>query len=258
MKPYSREIKKFLTEKAPGNKPADLVKMVNDQFGTEFTYPKMRAYLKNHKLRTGVPKGYGKKSSTSLYPLEVRDFIKGNYVGVGHQGMADLLNATFGTQYSKGQMKAWYARMKLNSGLTGFFKKGSEPPNKGKKGIHLSPQTEFRKGHIPRNHMSVGSEVVHTDGYLYRKIKEPNVWKQVHRINWEKANGTIPAGMKLIFLDGVRLHVELENLMLISNAQHAVMNKQNLRSEFAEITKTSLIVADLYLKMGTARRRKRK
>lgn len=250
MKSYPPEIKKYIAEKASGTKPMDLVKMVNDQFGSEFTYPKMRAYLKNNKLRTGTNRGRVKQAPTSLYPTEVREYIRDNYVGCAGNAMADKLNQLFETTYSGKQIRAYYKNNNLNSGLTGRFSKGYEPPNKGVKGIHYSPETEFKKGHTPPNHMPVGAEVVHTDGYLYRKIKEPNVWKQVHRIIWEDANGPIPTGMKLTFLDGDRSHVELKNLMLISNKQNAVMNRRNLRSKFPEITQTGTIIADLYLKMS--------
>ena len=39
------------------------------------------------------------------------------------------------------------------------------------------------------------------DGYWYVKIKHPNVWRCKHILLWENANGKIPKGHRLIFLD---------------------------------------------------------
>ena len=250
MKPYSREVKQFLIENAQGRRPAELASMVNERFGTDFTYMKMKVYLRNHKLRTGTPRGFGKKESTKLYPREVREYIRDNYIGCAGNEMAAKLNQIFGTAYSGEQIRTYYKNNRLNSGLTGCFLKGHTPGDPIQKGEHLSRETEFKKGSMPHNHLPVGTETVHTDGYLYRKIQEPNIWRSVHRLIWEEANGEVPADMVISFLDGDRSHVELNNLILVSRAQNAVMNQKSLRSEISDITKTGVLVADLYLKMG--------
>ena len=80
-----------------------------------------------------------------------------------------------------------------------------------------------------------------------RKIGEGcRDWKQEHILRWEEKNGPIPKGFCLTFLDGNRENVEISNLALISRAQHAMLNKMNLRSEEPEITKTGILVAKLY------------
>lgn len=112
------------------------------------------------------------------WPESINQFIKENYLGTGHQAMADKINKRFGTQYTKAQIKNFYSRHKLNSGLTGHFKKGHVPANKGKK---LSPEnykkvekTMFKKGDKPHNILPVGSVIMRSDGYLAKKIAEPN------------------------------------------------------------------------------------
>ena len=102
------------------------------------------------------------------------------------------------------------------------FKKGSIPPNKGKK---MSPEvyekvkeTMFKKGKSPVNHREVGSERINVDGYIEIKVAEPNRWKLKHRIIWEQVNGEIPKGYNVQFKNHNPKDCRIENLYLICRA----------------------------------------
>ncbi|WP_353853097.1 HNH endonuclease signature motif containing protein [Dehalobacter restrictus] len=257
MKKYSEEVKTFIAQNIKGMTTKDLAELVNIKFGTDFTESKMRSYKKNHGLksetRCGIPAG----RPTDKYPAEVREFIRNNYIGVGHQGMADLLNQEFGTNYTKGQMKAIYSRFKLNSGRTGRFPKGNVPVNKGKKG-HSYPgmvATQFKKGNIPRNWWPVGTEMLRADGYIWKKVAEPNKWRQKHVLIWEAANGPRPVKHVVIFGDSNRSNFDPNNLILISQAQLVRMNQKNLIRDNVELTRTGVIIADICNKIGMRRKK---
>src|ERR1035437_2696815 len=174
MQRYPEEISCFLAENVEGKSTTELVKITNAKFGTSLRVSQIRAYKKNHGLKSGIGQGIPRGAPTKKYPDEVRIFIREHFIGVGHQGMADMLNQNFGSAYTKGQMKAIYGRMKLNSGRTGRFPKGNRPEHCARKGEHISRETEFGAGHIPQNHRSLGSEVFRRDlrrasdsGYVY-------------------------------------------------------------------------------------------
>ena len=102
------------------------------------------------------------------------------------------------------------------------FKKGSVPPNKGKK---MSPEvyekvkeTMFKKGNSPVNHREVGSERINVDGYIEIKVAEPNRWRLKHRFIWEQVNGEIPKGYNVQFKNHNRQDCRIENLYLICRA----------------------------------------
>lgn len=258
MKKYPAEIREFIIDNAKGNRPADLAMMVNERFGTGYTYSQIRAFLKNHKIRTGATKGFAKGAPTELYPAKVREYIQQNHTGCAGDAMAEKLNQLFETQYTGKQIRTYYKNHNLNSGLTGRFEKGCKSWNKGKHTAGGPQHTLFQKGQTSHNKLPVGTELINTDGYLVRKIADPNIWKPVHRIVWEEAHGKIPEGHNIIFADRNRQNVSLENLILVTKAQMAVMNTKKLTSAFQELTRTGLIMADLFLKMGEVRRRKRR
>ena len=168
---------------------------------------------------------------SKLFPPHVISFFEANNAGKSAKEMTELLNAKFGTHYTCEQIKACRARHHWNSGLTGRFEKGSVPYNKGKKtGSYPGMErTQFKAGNRPLNYRPVGSERVNVDGYHERKVADPNRWRPIHIIEWEKLYGPVPEGHALVFRDGDKDNTSVENLMLVSRRELAVMNKRGLR-----------------------------
>lgn len=249
---YSPEVYEFAKENVSGRTNKELASMISERFGIEMTESKMQAYKKNHKLKSGRPKGKPKGQASSIFPQDVVDFIVANHKGNGHQTMAELVNEKFGTGYTKGQIKSFYANHKLNSGLNGRFEKGHVPHNKG---THpptrgRMAETQFKNGHLPHNTKPIGYERITRDGYIAVKIKmRPSSplcndnFILKHRLIWEEAHGPIPEGYKVTFLDGDKRNFDLSNLALVTNAENAYMQKAGLRSESPELTKTGILIA---------------
>ena len=111
-------------------------------------------------------------------------------------------------------------------------------------------ETQFKKGNLPHNTKPLGYERISKDGYIEIKINEnpdknkgEKFFRAKHHIVWEKANGKIPKGYIVIFLDGNPLNCAIENLALISRSEHLQMIRRNLRSEVPEFTKTGVLIA---------------
>ena len=258
MKRYPKELKTFIAENVMGRTTKELAALVSAKFNTEFTADKMAAYKKNYKLKSGTPLGVPAGLPTALYPEEVKNFILENYIGTGHQAMADLLNQTFGTSYVAGQIGSYYKNHRLDSGLKGYYKKGCIPHNKGLKAWWTGgEETRFKQGGRPANWVPVGSERVNADGYVDVKIQDGMLqknWKGKHIIIWEEANGPIPKGHVVIFADGNRRNFDPDNLLLVSRAQLVRMNQKHLIKADPELTKTGAIIADVYNKIGKRNR----
>ncbi|MBC1922973.1 HNH endonuclease signature motif containing protein [Listeria grayi] len=175
-------------------------------------------------------------------------FLYEHYKGRSNKELTELLNTTFKTNFTVQQVKGYKSNHHLNSGLSGHFKKGHIPSNKGTKGFYNSGGNSgsFKKGNIPKNHLEIGSEVLRSDGYIAVKVKEPNVWKLKHRLIWERKYGEIPPGQVLLFLDGNKQHVTLDNLALVDKKLMATLNRNQLLRSNKEETKVAIRIAEIY------------
>lgn len=187
---------------------------------------------------------YGRK-----YTEKMRKFILENYKGISARELADRFNTEFGTDVTPGQIKSYKGNHKLDSGISGCFPKGHVPCNKGKKMLpevyEKVKATMFKKGHEPINHRPVGSERVNVDGYVEIKVEEPRKWRLKHNVVWEQHNGKIPKDSVVMFLDGNKLNVAIENLKLVKRSELLIMNRYNLYGANAEATEVATNLARL-------------
>ena len=120
----------------------------------------------------------------------------------------------------------------LEHSSKGFFPKGHQPANKGRKQteymsiaqIEKTKKTRFKKGDIPKNHKPIGYERITRDGYIEVKTTEPNVFELKHRLIWTKHNGAIPTDCVIRFRDGNKLNVDISNLYLVSKSENMISN----------------------------------
>ena len=141
-------------------------------------------------------------------------------------------------------------RNKLTTGTGGYFKKGSTPWNKGLKGYMGANKTSFKKGTIPPQYRPVGSERIAKDGYIEIKVEDPNKWELKHRVIWEQHHGEILKGHAIIFADGDKSNLDIDNLLLVSRKQLLFMNRNNLISENKEFTKVGVNIANVMIKLS--------
>lgn len=175
-------------------------------------------------------------------------FFRANAYGISTQELTDLVNKEFRLNLQPSQVKSYKTNHKIQSGMTGKFEKGHVPVNKGKKYPGKRNKTSFKKGQAPSNKMNIGSERVNSDGYIDIKIADPNTWKAKHRIIYEEAYGPVPEDHAVIFADGDRRNVDINNLVMISRKKLLVMNQNNLIKDEVELTKTGMIIADIKIK----------
>lgn len=182
------------------------------------------------------------------YTDEMKQFILDNYKGRYNQELADLFNQKFNANITSRTIKSYKANNKLNSGLTGKFRKGQTPHNKGKKMpkevYEKVKHTMFAKGNVPPNHRPVGSERISKDGYIEVKVAEPNKWRLKQRVVYEEAKGEIPEGCPIIFLDGNKRNFDIDNLKCITRSELLYLNCNGLNNS-NEITETGILMARL-------------
>lgn len=200
------------------------------------------------------------------YTQEEHDFLKAFIPGHTYKEIVAEWNSRFDEPITETRVKGYMANHKINNGLTGRFKKGNVPYNKGKhtKTVGRMAETQFKKGGLPPNTKPIGYERVTKDGYIEVKVMErPNRetgeknFKPKHRLIWEQAYGPIPKGHNVIFKDGNKRNFELSNLELITNAENLEMMRKGLRSENPQLTETGILIARSYVASQKAKKKEK-
>jgi hypothetical protein len=182
-------------------------------------------------------------------PEEIR-FVKKNIRGCPYTEMIKLLNERFHLRLTLKQMGTLMYKHNLRNGI-GRFRPGHVPANKGK--THPGRQGNYKP---------VGSERI-GNGYITvkvsaRKNQGHKNWKHKHNIIWEQAYGKIPRGHVVIFADGDRSNLALENLMLVSRKELAIMNKNGLIYNHRELTEAGKTIADIRILIAARKRGEKK
>lgn len=168
----------------------------------------------------------------------------------------------FGIVLTEANIGNFKHKHKIKSGTYGGrFRKGQEAHNKGKK---MPPEvyerckgTMFKRGNIPHNHKTVGSERINVDGYVEVKTKEPKTWELKQRVIYrEHYKDDIGKDEVIIFLDGNRLNLDPENLRKIKRSELVRYNQDHLYSDDPEINEVALNIAKLKTAKKMRERRK--
>lgn len=175
------------------------------------------------------------------YTTEEISFVRKNVKGKTYAEMLALFNKRFNFSLTLKQFETLMYKHKLHNGLGTI--NGYPPGNKG-------------KTHEPwrGNYSPVGTERIDA-GYVVIKTADPNVWNRKHTAIWEAANGKVPKGHIVIFLDKNKKNISLDNLALVSRSVHQLMNKMKLYTTNREITKANIAVCEIKKKIAELKKK---
>lgn len=200
---------------------------------------------------------------------EEKKFIHEHYKELGADRMKDEMEKTFGHYVSKFCLKRYRQEHGLACEKTGQFEKGHVPWSKGKhpeeycskEALERMKKTYFKKGRKPHNEDPVGTIVLSTVGYFRIKVRDDlpqkwRNWRPLHHVVWEEANGPIPEGMEVMFLNGNRKDVRIENLALVDNRRRGYM--KNFQVDDEEVQKLGLLIAEVKVRTEEPQKRRKK
>ncbi len=240
---YSEAQMKFLSDNRLELR-ANLTKMFNTEFGECRTVSAIQSLCKKYRFNS-----YRRGHSPRIYTADQMQFLSDNKTK-SRQDLTDLFNAEFNETKSVSAIQGVCKRNNFLTGNNGRYSKGNIPFNKGTKGFMKANKGSFKKGLSPNNKMSIGSERVLSDGYTMIKTANPNTWRLKQRVIWEEEYGPIPKGQVLRFIDKNRANVTIENLVLLTLAENAVLNTyKNLINYKGEEMKTAILLAKIKLRM---------
>jgi hypothetical protein len=252
---------RFLSRKIAGRSCKEVTRLFNERFGMSATPGSVRSLLTKNGLRNNHGRGVPRDDRKKYLPQHIK-FLKGIVKGRSYAEITGIFNKEFGFAVSVKAMSGVLEKHNLKNGRDCRIKPGAVPSNKGRNG-YCPPGSEkgwFKPGQKPINTMPLGAERVNAEGYVEVKYAEKsgppkNRWKAKHVLIWEKAHGPVPKGGAVIFADGGRRNFKLENLILVSREELAVLNRRGtLASKNGDITKASVNIARLKVLIGRKKR----
>lgn len=223
----------LLKQKYPTSSPSELVGLLPNK-----TY----SAIKSKATVLGLLKA---KQRFRFSPEQI-EYLKENYSHALNQDLADYFGCCIHSVENRGfrlglkkdaafLSEVFRKNMERpdHPGRKHWIKKGTLPPNKGKKqteymtpeAIERTKATRFQKGAKSRNYKPIGYERVNVYGYIEVKTADPNKFELKHRVIWRQKNGKIPRGYNIQFRDGDRQNCSIENLYIISRSEQ--LKKEN-------------------------------
>ena len=184
------------------------------------------------------------------YTPEEKQFLKEFIPGHHH----DEIRAEFEKRFrelTELQLKSFISNNGVNTGLKTTFRRGRTPWNKGK---HTAQESflkmSFKPGNVPPNYMPVGTEKLTKDGYIQVKVADPAKWELKHRLVWMQHYGKIPPGYIVVFRDGNRQNVTIDNLAMVRRTVHCRVNRMSLGPIPKEYFDTAMLIGEIAEQRG--------
>jgi len=146
-----------------------------------------------------------------IYPQEIIDFMMANTRDMSDSELCETINARFNLSTSRQSIKS----LRRYYGIV----KGREK---------YKPYQAF-------------TERTKRNGYVTIKTAEGK-WENKHKFLYEQANGKVPEGYMVIFLDGRKDNFSLDNLTLVTNAEHTKLRALGLRFNDPNLTQTGIAI----------------
>lgn len=160
-----------------------------------------------------------------IFTNEIKLYIKENYKGVYNDDLAKMINNKFGTDLSRYQVKEYKKRNSLKSGVKGIDK-----------------ALESRK-------RPLGTIRKDKSGYEMTKVNYFNGhrgwWEYSHKLLWQKHNGPLKSGERVMFADGNKKNITIDNLLKVTNEELGHMIGNKYITDCPERTKVGLGISRL-------------
>jgi len=187
---------------------------------------------------------------------EMIEFVRQAVKDMTLRETAEQLSLAYGITVTLDQVKGVTSRHGIKTGRTGRFEPGHITWNAGMKGWKAggrSEETRFKPGYLngraAERLKPLGHERITKDGIRQRKVRMDGPsqyrWQSVHSLVWEEHNGPIPPGHVVIFIDGDRENIHIDNLALVSRGELALLNKRGWNDLPAELRPAAIAAVRL-------------
>lgn len=214
----------------------ELTKRFNRRFKLNKTDSAIRNVLAKRGLRSGRKSGYAKGHKPKPYTQEQIKFIEREY----RRLTVPELTKRFNREYKQDRTQSAISSAIRRHGIECV------------RGLGMSPREVKAIGYERTNSQT---------GCLMVKIDEPDPYmssktrhRHKHKVIWEEANGPVPEGHCLRFLDGDKMNCTLENLEMFTRTESLFMSLLNYDNAPPELKETIRLTAKLKAKAAERKR----
>jgi len=154
------------------------------------------------------------------YTEEQLQFVAQSFRGRRVRELTEMFNERFNLSLTHGQMRYLVHRRQARVGG----------------GAGFNTASYSKRSPCPKTYMFVKT------GEGGRRLR--------HLVLWEEKHGKVPKGHFVIFADGDRRNVTLDNLLLVTRAEAISMGRQRLASSDEDLTKVGLALVRLRIATG--------
>ena len=199
----------------------------NEEFDTNVSV----AGIKNHsRYKLGIKKP---RETHRHYTAEQIEFLKENYPKYGCRKTLAMFNTKFNETRTYSSMKNFGANY-------GFLVD---------KSVATTNKLRSVRAKGSKRALRETGDIRKESGRLVMKMSD-GTWEQVGRAIWKQNYGEIPKGYSVIHLDGNVENYDISNLAAVPIKYVGLLQKYDMRSENAEITKTGVLWCQLYDALG--------
>ena len=169
------------------------------------------------------------------YTPEMIDFIRCLAQNNNTHDILNLFNEKYNANVSLHNIRNAMFRNKINKNI---------PCKKGRP-YGYNGEREYSVGHeftLYRSGQKKNMVYVKISKEGKGKRKRSGEWVLKHRLLWEQANGKIPEGYNIIFLDNNHNNFDLSNLEMASITEIHLLNKYGLNFNDKDMTKLGLTI----------------
>jgi len=217
---YTKEQIAFLKQEYPNMTAKELTAAFNEKFTPQRSLPSIRHIL----LHFGPRKNSRKRGAKSFYTAEQIAFLRDNYKTMTVPELQVAFNAEFKTD------KKYWAIVNIikTYGIRRYRRRK----------LQVGDETLCR---------ATGYITVKTDAPAHN-MKTKRSYRYKHIVVWEDAYGPVPDGKYVRFIDGDKTNCALDNLVLVSCAEHGLLNQMNLTNLHPDLRATAINTARLQAK----------
>lgn len=220
------------------------VQELTDEFNTVFGTNKTKSSIWHKAFRLTNQRLSDDPKTRLEYTPEMIERIKEIVPLWSYKKCAEMMSEEFNYNFTSSMIEHKANRL------------GVKKPNNGANNLDpRSPSINwFMKGRPSLNTKPVGTETVmrYKDGRIFVTVKigMPNKWEFKHRLVYKQQYGEIPDGYMVNFADGNHLNFDPDNLILVSKGENIMLNKNKLRFNDKDLTKTGLMLSKLMIARG--------